>query len=737
MAHMKCQISLCSFALLQCLTARQLDVLIVTFMALLQCLTARQLDVLIVTPGLTGTSAIATITRTGPAFDVVLDSLKQDFANLHFSHKYLYNLSLPDCDGFTNNVQNILSQWFYQQGGESGPVPAYIVTPGCSESLYLNQLAAAWNMLLVTERKKIKASSDVTIKDKSKSPTWINTNIYPSLFYGDIFYRLFQLQRWTSVYVVLDDDSIPIYQLVFRAVDAIMKPVVRTVNTRYSSRTQTLDMPGLLDDFSRHSRVMLFLGSASQLRRLLLAASAKGQANGDYVFIAAVPFPYKAQGIFTWRALDQNDEIIRAAYRSVLFVTMVDATLHVSEARMEELKSNWNRGFMTTPFYGNLDLHDEGPIPQLAAVNSAMEMLAQVLNESLSDPHFDPRNGRDLARRFYNRTFATSSGRVILDRFGDRAPSVSVSYFNESKGDFQVFLQSNIVDGVFRWASVRPVSWFNGSQLPANEPPCGYSRDKEECLNSGIPVKDLYTALTVVTVVLIAGSVYLGHLLRSHMANNKAGRDGNGTVWWNLNGQISLQADIVWTPRNVHMSMATQNVAMEPAETTNLLAADGMGNNVSCHDLHNTKQPPTSAFNPPAVTGQIVAPTNEKGTSAEGKSGKDHWGIVADKLVPPQEGKPSNRWATIVRGLVQTGRSDPVAADGKRAPEQAQGSEEQKRPVTYHASGVRGLVNADRQPVPVSTAADGAFVCPVCGIRVTARNPYPHVFQCRRTTAGS
>ncbi|OQV15596.1 hypothetical protein BV898_10188 [Hypsibius exemplaris] len=455
--------------------------------------------------------------------------------------------------------------WYYQRGGERGPMPAYIVTPGCLEPLYLNQLAAAWNILLITT-----SSSDMIIKDKSKSPTWINTNVYPSLFYGTIFYRLCLIHNWTSVFVVLDDDAIPNYQIVFRAVDAIMKPLVRTVNVRYSSKKAPLNMSDLLDNFSRHSRVMVFLASASQFRLLLLLAAAKGQTKGEYVFIVAVPFPYKAQGIFTWKADDRNDEVIRAAYRSVLFVTMVDATLHVSETQMALLKSQWDHGFKTTPFYGNLDLHDEPAVPQLASVNGAIEMLAQVLNESLLDEGFDPRNGRDFARHFYNRTFETSSGRIVLDRFGDRAPSVSVSYFNDTRGDFQVFLQSNIVDGVFFWSALTAVSWFNGSELPPNEPSCGYAGDKPECLASrpGVAVKDLSTALGVVIAVLLFGSVYLGYLIRSRANNAKSGLDGN---WWSLSAQLleastkrSFFSYLAMSNMEIH-SMALGNVQLNSA----------------------------------------------------------------------------------------------------------------------------------------------------------------------------
>ena len=67
----------------------------------------------------------------------------------------------------------------------------------------------------------------------------------------------------------------------------------------------------------------------------------------------------------------------------------------------------------------------------------------QVLNETLQIPNFNHHSGVDVAQRFHNRTFNTSSGLITLDRFGDRAPSVSVSFFNDVTENFQVLLFHN------------------------------------------------------------------------------------------------------------------------------------------------------------------------------------------------------------------------------------------------------------------------------------------------------
>ena len=87
------------------------------------------LDFLIVTPGLTGASTTASITLTGPAFDVAFENLRPIYPRLNFSHTYIYNYSIKDCNTFQNEVQNILSQWYYC-GDFDRVLPIYIVTPG-------------------------------------------------------------------------------------------------------------------------------------------------------------------------------------------------------------------------------------------------------------------------------------------------------------------------------------------------------------------------------------------------------------------------------------------------------------------------------------------------------------------------------------------------------------------------------------------------------------------------------
>ncbi|GAU95183.1 hypothetical protein RvY_06847-3 [Ramazzottius varieornatus] len=139
-------------------------------------------------------------------------------------------------------------------------------------------MAAGWNILLITT-----TSSDVIIKDKDKSPTWINTNQYPSLYYGESFYQLLKMNNWTSVFVFTDESAVVYYSFVSRQTLSLLKlKHVHATSVTYSSKIGELNFDGLLEEFSRRSRIMLVFAQPPQLRKLLLAAHSKNMTNGEH-----------------------------------------------------------------------------------------------------------------------------------------------------------------------------------------------------------------------------------------------------------------------------------------------------------------------------------------------------------------------------------------------------------------------------------------------------------------------
>ena len=102
-----------------------------------------------------------------------------------------------------------------------------------------------------------RTSSDRIIRDKKKSPTWVNTNVFPSLYPDQIFLSLMEMYKWTNVYVILDESSNLFYSFVARVTqEPFQKRRIQTTKLVYSSQPQGLDYDRVLKDFSQNNRGM-------------------------------------------------------------------------------------------------------------------------------------------------------------------------------------------------------------------------------------------------------------------------------------------------------------------------------------------------------------------------------------------------------------------------------------------------------------------------------------------------
>ncbi|OQV16342.1 hypothetical protein BV898_09487 [Hypsibius exemplaris] len=438
-------------------------------------------------------STASMITLTGPAFDVSIERLR-DRLNESFtiSHVYLYNDSVVDCVTFQNQVQDILAKWYYTEHDINSMVA--VITPGCIESAQINQLAASWNVLFIST-----SNSDPALHDKRKSPSWITTNLYPSSYYGDIFCQLAEFHNWTGIEILLDENSAGFYVLAATLTRATMtNHRVETVYTTYSSAPRLqrmINFREFLQQFSTRNRILLFLGGPTQLRLLL-------------VFIGSLPFPWQGFGNFSWHRNTDDDNIIREAYKSLLLVTMIDLAVNLPPT-LPAMLARWIDCFRRVPFYRNLDLSIEPTLPQLTSTTAALEILGEILSETLlSEPAFNYRNGTAMANKFINRTFSTTVGNMSFDRNGERGPLlVTTAYVDPSTGGFKVYLCSQINEGNFRWALVRNVEWHNGSRLPPSQPVCGYAGDAPTCQTYDSS-NEGFLGFIVIVMAVISGVIF-------------------------------------------------------------------------------------------------------------------------------------------------------------------------------------------------------------------------------------
>ncbi|OQV14578.1 putative Atrial natriuretic peptide receptor 3 [Hypsibius exemplaris] len=472
------------------------------------------LNVQILAPGFVNTPMPSTITLCGPAFATGVDYLNRIYApDMNVTLAYVYDSNFGNCASFTDETVNMVSRWLYEKRDPKSLT--VIITPSCAmDPIVMMQVATQWNILLITS-----TQSDLMMRNKVLAPTWITTNVYPAQHYGTAMLSLMQTHKWTSIFVAEEDGPLAFYNSVGSIVKRDLQANnIQHVYFKYKAGDSALDFGQFLREFHRKSRVMIFLGPAESLRILLIQAHSRDMANHEFVYIAFTPFPYKRYGTFTWNKGDDDDSIVRQAYRSVLLFMAIDLSQDTS-ANLTSMTAVWTALYRSDPFYRNQDMQDDPPVPFLAGTQAALEMLAQVLNETLTtDPTFDLQNGAALAQQFWNRTFDTTTGRVSLDQYGDRFPITSLSSFDGSK--LEVLARSNFRTGSFQWEYLRNISWYGGSQLPLNEPYCGYDGHSWRCLAVKSGRDTLEIALIVVASTLGLGLAPLLYIYCTRWRNN-------------------------------------------------------------------------------------------------------------------------------------------------------------------------------------------------------------------------
>lgn len=74
----------------------------------------------------------------------------------------------------------------------------------------------------------------------------------------------------------------------------------------------------------------------------------------------------------------------------------------------------------------------------ISAFYDAVLLYAIALNETLKEG-LDPRNGRSITSKMWNRTFTGITGNVSIDNNGDRYSDYSLLDLDPNKGKFTVF----------------------------------------------------------------------------------------------------------------------------------------------------------------------------------------------------------------------------------------------------------------------------------------------------------
>jgi hypothetical protein len=85
-------------------------------------------EINIVSPGIFGFSATASLSYNGPAVDTALQNLRRRFPQYRWKSNYVTDENITSCLALLENVQDLLSRWYYTQRKENDL--SLFVTPG-------------------------------------------------------------------------------------------------------------------------------------------------------------------------------------------------------------------------------------------------------------------------------------------------------------------------------------------------------------------------------------------------------------------------------------------------------------------------------------------------------------------------------------------------------------------------------------------------------------------------------
>lgn len=116
----------------------------------------------------------------------------------------------------------------------------------------------------------------------------------------------------------------------------------------------------------------------------------------------------------------------------------------------------------------------------ISAFYDAVLLYAIALNETLAEG-LDPRNGRNITSKMWNRTFVGITGNVSIDQNGDRYSDYSLLDLDPEQGKFVEVAYYSGAQNALR--QMTDFHWVGGSP-PKDSPICGW--DHSKC-DTGIP----------------------------------------------------------------------------------------------------------------------------------------------------------------------------------------------------------------------------------------------------------
>ncbi|KFD53720.1 hypothetical protein M514_05425 [Trichuris suis] len=256
------------------------------------------------------------------------------------------------------------------------------------------------------------------------------------------------------------------------------------------------DYEDLLKRASFAANVILVCASVDTLEKLMSVAQRLGMTDsGKYVFIS-IHIHSDMQDDFSWQLNNvsetEKEQYLRS-YASLKIVTLRRPPQFLYRRFEEDVKRLAQEKFNYTKLTGK----PYRVTKFTSAFYDGILLYAIALNETVA-LGFSPRNGVEVTKRMWNRSFTGIGGKVTISKDGDRFSDYSVLDLNPDTGSFdEVAYYAGSQDKLYvvgKW------HWVAG-EPPPDKPICGFD-------NSKCPSKELAPWALVLIVISVLTVIF-------------------------------------------------------------------------------------------------------------------------------------------------------------------------------------------------------------------------------------
>ncbi|XP_072161271.1 atrial natriuretic peptide receptor 1 isoform X3 [Bemisia tabaci] len=259
-----------------------------------------------------------------------------------------------------------------------------------------------------------------------------------------------------------------------------------------------------LQVMSTKARIIVLCATPPKVREIMLAAEELNMIDsGEYVFFNIELFSkMDHSSLRPWKVendTDERNEKARRAYQAMLIVSARTPTNDAYQKFSDEVKS--------LAVHNNYkDFGNETVSTFVTAFYDAVLLYALALNETLAVGK-QQRDGAEITRRMWNRTFTGITGEVNIDPNGDRISDYSLLDMDYETNEFKVVAYYFGKTSKVEYLSGAKIHWPGGrTSPPPDTPKCGF----DGSLCRSFPIYAIITmVLSFAVVVLIGASLFI------------------------------------------------------------------------------------------------------------------------------------------------------------------------------------------------------------------------------------